>query len=226
MKYDGKPKRDIDDKILYNLQNKDKFFVDILGCPVIEKIAISKLNDKYYRFLPDSKPNYTLLYFNARSSGKELDLHIDSNIPFIGPYTSVMQFAIMLEDSDENNGCTVVVPGSHQSGEYSNRNLDNKISVTAKAGDIVCWDSRLWHGTLPNKSKKSRWAIIATLGRWWIKPSMDIPRGLPEHIYTELTNKQKVLLGYCAIPPKNEFERINTKCGYDFIKPSVKDYFN
>jgi len=224
--YSGTPDRDLSDKILYNLQNKNKYFVDILSCPIIEEIAKDKLNDKFYRFIPESDPNYTLLYYNARSSGEALDLHIDSNIPFIGPHTTVMQFVFMLEDSDEENGCTVVVPGSHQSGEYSDRDLKNKHPIIAKAGDLICWDSRLWHGTLPNKSNTSRWAIIATLGRWWIKPSMDIPRKLPEHIYSELTNKQKVLLGYCSIPPLHELERANTKCGYDFLKSSVRDYYN
>jgi hypothetical protein len=224
--YGGTPKRDVNDKILYNLQNKDKYFVDILSCPIVERIAKDKLNDKFYRLLPDSEPNYTLLYYNARSSGDSLDLHIDSNIPYVGHNTTVMQFAFVLEDSDEMNGCTVVVPGSHQSGEYSDRDLKNQLPIIAKAGDFICWDSRLWHGTLPNKSNRSRWAIIATLGRWWIKPSMDITRNLPEKIYSELTDKQKLLLGYCSIPPKNEFERTNTKCGYDFIKPTVSDYYD
>ena len=120
-KYRGVPQRDKQDKILYNLQNKDKYFIDILGCPLVERIAKEKLNDKYYRFLPESENNYTLLYYNARSSGDMLDLHIDSFIPFIGPNLSVMQFVFVLEDMDEMNGCTVVVPKSHQSGEYSNR---------------------------------------------------------------------------------------------------------
>jgi ectoine hydroxylase-related dioxygenase (phytanoyl-CoA dioxygenase family) len=137
-----------------------------------------------------------------------------------------MQFAFVLEDTDEMNGCTVVIPGSHQSGEYTDRDMKKRLPVTAKAGDLICWDSRLWHGTLPNKSNRSRWVLMATLGMWWIKPSMDITRNLPEKIYSGLTNRQKVLLGYCSIPPINEFERTNTKCGHDFIKPTVSDYYN
>ena len=32
-------------------------------------------------FLPKEKPNFIINYFNARSSGNKLDLHIDSWIP-------------------------------------------------------------------------------------------------------------------------------------------------
>ena len=85
-----------------------------------------------------------------------------------------------------------------------------------KDGDLIFWDSRLWHGTLESISKRSRWALIATLGMWWIKPSMDIVSSMNNSIYQSCTNKQKQLLGFCAIPPKNPLERNNTKCGCDY----------
>lgn len=224
--YKGVPERDKYDKILYNLQNKDKAFIDILTNETVRTIAMKKLNDPYYRFLPEDKPNYTLLYYNARSSGSKLDLHIDSHIPFVGPYTSMMQFAFTLEDHFIGNGCTTVVPGSHQSGRYTDRELANVKSIEVPAGTLVCWDSRLWHGTNENKDKKSRWALIATMGMWWVKPSMDIVGSMEDKIYQHLSDEQKQLLGFCAIPPSSEFERNNTKNGYDFLKPSVKDYRN
>jgi hypothetical protein len=224
IQYKGTPDRDKEDKILYNLQTIDKAYIDVLTAPVITAIASAKLNDPHYRFLPDSVPNYVLQYYNARSSGQKLDLHIDSHIPFIGEYTNMMQFVILLEDSDTDNGCTVVVPGSHQSGTYTDRNLKNVHPLTGKAGDLIFWDSRLWHGTLENISKRSRWALIATIGMWWIKPSMDVVRSMSDDIYRLCSDQQKQLLGFCSIPPIDPLERNNTKCGYDFLKKSVKDY--
>lgn len=222
--YGGVPSRDKDDKILYNVHNLDRIFLDILVTKSLRAIALERLNDPYYRFLPPELPNYVLLYYNARSSGQKLDLHIDSHIPFSGSYTNIMQFVFLLEDSDESNGCTVVVPGSHKSGKFTDRDLENVTPLTGKAGDLIFWDSRLWHGSLENKSRRSRWALIATLGMWWVKPTMDIIRGMNDDIYQTCSNEQKQLLGFCAIPPINPFERNNTKCGYDFLKPSVKDY--
>ncbi len=224
VEYAGTPERNKSDKVLYNLQTIDKLFIDVLTISTITDIAREKLNDAHYGFLPQDVPNYVMLYYNARSSGAKLDLHIDSHIPFVGKHTNMMQLVYLLEDSDLDNGCTVVVPGSHQSGTFTDRELQNRQPLTGKAGDLILWDSRLWHGTLENSSNRSRWALIATLGMWWIKPSMDIVKSMPNEIYQQCSDQQRQLLGFCSIPPVNPLERNNTKCGYDFLKPSVKDY--
>ena len=224
VEYAGVPARDKDDKIVYNLQNKDRAYLDLLVDPLVRAIAMNKLNDPYYRFLPTEVPNYVLQYYNARSSGQKLDLHIDSYMPFPGDRTNMMQFVFFLEDSNVENGCTTAVPGSHRSGHYTDREMKNVQPLIANAGDLVCWDSRLWHGTLANKSGRSRWSLIATLSQWWVKPSMDIVRMMNDDVYKQCSDEQKQLLGFCAMPPTNEFERNNTKCGYDFLKPSVRDY--
>lgn len=118
--------------------------------------------------------------YNARSSGKFLDLHIDSLVPARGDFTWAMQAAFVLEDMDEENRFTVVEPANHQSGNYSDRPLTKRCPLSAKAGDIVIWDSRLWHGTLDNMADRSRLVLIATFTRWWVKQSMDMTRKLPE----------------------------------------------
>ncbi len=223
--YQGRPDRDMEDRMIYNLQNKDKIFIDILDEVAVRAILIAMLNDPYYRFLPPEEPNYILGYYNARTSGKTLDLHIDSGIPAPGNRTWCMQVAFVLEDMTEENGCTIVVPGSHLTGEYTDRELQNVKSLHAKAGDILLWDSRLWHGTRENTTKESRWALIATMKMWWMKQSMDITRSLSQGMYEQLTPRQKALLGFCSIPPKDETGRINTKTGYDALLPQVKDYY-
>ncbi len=224
VEYKGVPSRDKDDKILYNLQNKNRAYLDILVDPFVRKICMSLLNDPYYRFLPADVPNYVLQYYNGRSSGQKLDLHIDSYMPFPGDRTNMMQVIFFLEDSTLENGCTVAVPGSHKSGHYTDRELGAVQPLIAKAGDLIMWDSRLWHGTAENTSGRSRWAMIATLSQWWVKPSMDIVRLMNDEVYRQCSDEQKQLLGFCSIPPTSEFERNNTKCGYDFLKPSVRDY--
>jgi len=224
IKYPGTPQRNSNDKIIYNLFNIDKLFIDVLTTSTITSIAKKKLNDPFYRFLPEDKPNYVLKYYNARSSGSKLDLHIDSHIPFIGDLTNMMQFVILLEDSTIDNGCTIVVPGSHKSGKYTNRESKKIINLEGKSGDLICWDSRLWHGTNENISGVSRWALVATLSMWWVKPSMDIIRSMNEAIYSKCSNQQKQLLGFCSIPPKSPYERNNTKTGYESLKKTIKDY--
>jgi ectoine hydroxylase-related dioxygenase (phytanoyl-CoA dioxygenase family) len=224
IKFKGLPKRDKNDKMVYNLQNKNIFFIKILSKKAVLDVGMHFLNDPYYRYLPKSKPNFNLLYYNARSSGNKLELHIDSHIPFKGERTTMMQFVFLLEDSTILNGCTTAVKGSHKSGKFSNRSSKKIIPIPGKAGDLIIWDSRLWHGTLPNISGQSRWAMVATLGMWWIKPMMNFYLTMPNNIYKKCSNLQKQLLGFCSIPPKDETERINTKCGYEFLKKNLHKY--
>jgi len=221
----GLPERDSQDKIIYNLQNKELEFIKLLTDSSIQKILTSKLNDIYYRMMDPKFPNYILSLFSARSSGLPLDLHIDSLIPSNGDFTWNMQVAYILDDMNEDNGCTVVVPGSHKSGKYTDRQLKNVTQIHAKSGDIVIWDSRLWHGALENKTGKSRWALIATFSRWWVKQGMDITRSLPNSIYQQLSDEQKLLMGFCSIPPAEESIRVVTKGGYDSLLPNVDDYY-
>jgi ectoine hydroxylase-related dioxygenase (phytanoyl-CoA dioxygenase family) len=206
------------DKNVYNLQNKNYYFIKILSKKVIENIAKYFLNDPYYQFLPDNKPNYILKYYNARSSINKLDLHIDSYMPFKGDQTYMMQFVFLLDESTLNNGCTFVVKRSHKSGKFCDRNSKNLKNLIANPGDLIIWDSRLWHGAYENKNKNSRWALVATLSRWFIKQSTDITRGLPKNIYKKCTNKEKLLLGFCSLPPRDEFHGVNTKANYSILK--------
>jgi len=223
--YHGRPARDSRDLRIYNLQNKDFIYIEILGAPFVRRILMDLLNDPYYKWLPDNVPNYILQNFNARSSGNALELHIDSRIPIVRPQPISCQVIYLLEDMNEENGCSVVVPGTHRSGSYTDRDLKNVLPLHAKAGDLVVWDSRLWHGTLENNSDRSRWALIASFCMWWMKQDVDMTRSLPEEFYARMSDEQKQLIGYCSMPPKTEYDRINFKCGYEFLKPTIADYF-
>tara|TARA_B100001093_G_C26798135_1_gene1002118 strand:+ start:130 stop:957 length:828 start_codon:yes stop_codon:yes gene_type:complete len=225
-KYNGIPPRDNRDKILYNLQNKDYKFIKILTNKKILKIAKYFLNDETYKFLPNKKPNFIINYFNARSSGNKLDLHIDSWIPYLGKKTHMMQFVFLLEKSTEDNGCTIAVKNSHRSGKNPSIKKKKITSITGDPGDLIIWDSRIWHGTKENKKNISRWAIVTTLSAWWVKQAMDMPKSLPQKILKKCNNLEKQLLGFCSIPPRDETKRINTKCGYEILDKNfnLKNY--
>lgn len=201
---------------IYNLQNKDLIFINTLfNINEVEQILISCLNDEWYKQIPQDQPNYILRSFGARSSNIALPLHIDSFIPYKGEKVIAIQIVIVLEDMTIENGCTVVIPKSHQSGEYAdNKVYDQAIPLILKAGDVAIWDSRLWHGTTDNKTEGTRWAIIATFTRWWIKQHFDITKALPEEIKNKLSQKEKSILGFASIPHLSEYEGIEIKKGY------------
>lgn len=212
--------------MIYNLQNKDYVFLQVmLGCPLIETILKHFLNDPWFKQIPPSEPNYILRSYLARSSTYAMPMHIDSFIPYIGPHVISAQVIIVLEDMTVDNGCSVVVPGSHQSGKYTNQAaVKDAVPLEAKAGDVVFWDSRLWHATTVNTSGRTRWAVIATFARWWMKQAFNIPQNLPQEIYGKLSPKEKVILGFCSLPYNDEGEGIDMKRGYESLSEDVSAY--
>lgn len=222
---DKVPFLNIGQPTVYNLQNKDYYFLKLLfEPPVLQELLCHFLNDRWFKQIPQEEPNYILRSFIARSSNNELPMHLDSFIPYLGEHVFIMQLSIILEDQNAENGCTVVVPGSHRSGEYATQEaFADAISIESKAGDIVLWDSRLWHGTRANHTDKTRWAIIATFGRWWLKQQWDIPRKLPDTIYQQLTDSQKAVLGFCSAPYDDEMAGIDMKRGYSDLPGSLHD---
>lgn len=220
------PYLNIDQPTVYNLQSKDCYFTHLLFKPrVMERILIHYLNDPWYKQIPQDKPNYLLRSYVARSSNKELPMHIDSFVPYLGDYVFVVQYSIILQDQDASNGCTVVVPGSHLAGEYTTQEARKRaVPIESKAGDVVIWDSRLWHGTAENLSGQTRWAIVATFCRWWIKQHFNLTQTMPQEIYEKLTDAQKAVLGYCTIPQWDETTGIDIKRGYDSLAQDVRTY--
>ncbi len=213
--------------ILYNLQREDVQFLRILtGNPLVMAVVQGLLNDAWYKQIPQDRPNFILRALAARSSGERaMPLHIDSFVPSSGDLCIACQVAVVLEDQTMERGCTVVVPGSHRSDLYADQSaMADTLPVETRAGDIVIWDSRLWHGALGNTAGTSRWSMIGTFVRWWIKQNFDITGTLPEQIYEALTDDEKAILGYCSLPPRDEYERPDIKAGHDQLKPSVASY--
>lgn len=213
--------------VLYGLQREDVAYARaITGDPLLMEILRGLLNDVWYRQIAQDRPNFILRSLIGRSSGPgALPLHLDSFIPSSGHTCFSCQISLILEDSTKARGCTLVVPSSHRWDRYANQDaMDGALPLEARAGDIVIWDSRLWHGALGNSSGESRWALIATFVRWWIKQNYDVTGSLPQAIYDRLTDDEKAVFGFCSIPPYDEHERTDIKAGHDGLRARVADY--
>ena len=75
----------------------------------------------------------------------------------------------------------------------------------------------MWHGAGENRSSRQSWILVATLQMWWVKQRADIPRMIPAHIFDTLSDRQKVLMGFCSMPPIDEFDSVDPRRGYDII---------
>jgi hypothetical protein len=86
----------------------------------------------------------------------------------------------MLSPFTVETGGTLVVPGSHRSrtnptGDNGYDRLEQvpgEINATGDAGDVLLFDSRLWHATAPNSTKDPRVALAVRFAPWWLDVSI------------------------------------------------------
>lgn len=220
---------------VFGLQNESLFLVQhMFSHPITTPIVSDLLNDRWYKAIPPGRPNFISRNgIRAQSSGKDgLFMHIDSFIPGMGKRPWLLQVFMVLEDQDESNGTTLVVPRSHLSDEYATpESLAKAVPLCPKAGDIVIWDGRLWHGTTPNPGENSRLVLASGFSCWFIKPKFDLPRALPDFIYQELTDDEKVIMGFASPTFSDEFDprftedTHNSRAGYDVFPDHAPSYY-
>ena len=110
-------------------------------------------------------------------------------------------------------------------GHLPDRSLtDVAIELSCNPGDVIVWDSRLWHGALQNVTGADRWSLVATFRPWFLKQNYDPVLGMPEELYAVLDDQQKALCGFLSRPPRDEKEKVSLKEDYEGLRPRVADY--
>ena len=205
------------EKVVFNLHNKSLEFFKLFQNTKILNILDILLKEGSYK---NSEPYY-LNNISARcplKGNKGQLIHIDSNLVGVN-YNLIVNVMWLLDDFDEKNGSTYVVPRSHLIKKYANNNkkIKNKSLIKAKKGSVLIFNANLWHGGSEKINDQSRWAILLGYARWFIKPSFDYMQNTPTKIFNKLSKKQKSLLGFNLVPPKDEFTRMTRRSSYHEI---------
>lgn len=96
----------------------------------------------------------------------------------------------MLVDFTNENGGTLIVPGSHRipsnwTSDFGENNLSphpSQTQITGSAGSVLIFDSRMWHAVATNNSDQPRAAVTVRYGPWWLNVNPFVP-GTPEREY-------------------------------------------
>jgi ectoine hydroxylase-related dioxygenase (phytanoyl-CoA dioxygenase family) len=116
-----------------------------------------------------------LLAFRGREpmagSGQQ-GLHVDA-AQAVEPDRQMLANAFwILDDMDEANGATRVVPGSHRLRRIPGRDLlqpsarhPEAVTLKARAGDVIVFSAHLWHAGSKNLSGARRRIAMAHFGR-------------------------------------------------------------
>ena len=168
---------------VWMLLNKGAIFRDLMLHPVIEPLMTQLLG-----------PDFLLSSFSANIAhpgGEPMVLHTDQGyVGFWTPVPVVANMAWMLDDFTEANGGTRLIPRSHVDQSYSPRSSqfapgDNRhpspeqtIAAEGRAGDLLCFDGRIWHGTGANHTDRPRHAVLSYHCRPFIRQQENFTMGL------------------------------------------------
>ncbi|NII27391.1 phytanoyl-CoA dioxygenase [Pseudoflavitalea sp. X16] len=127
------------------------------------------------------------------------DIRTFYNIPMM------MNMLVMLDDFTLENGATYFLSGSNKYDErpdeiYFYEHADRAIG---KAGDIILFDSLVWHAAGKNTTDKARRALTLTFSRPFMKQQLDYPRliGYDRNNDEEFSEEVRQVIGYNARVP-------------------------
>jgi ectoine hydroxylase-related dioxygenase (phytanoyl-CoA dioxygenase family) len=136
----------------------------------------------------------------------EQGLHSDDSfykVPRPRPPLSVSMICA-IDDFTEENGATMIVPGSHKWGPVDQTLLSKaqaeKRPVVMKAGSAIVFPGTLVHGGGANKSNTSRLAITYQYCEGWLRQQENFFLAIPRDIAKTMPQRVRELLGYSIWP--------------------------
>lgn len=117
------------------------------------------------------------------------DEMVFESFPFPPDYEVYCNSIWAVTDFTEENGATRVVPGSHTAEPQEYQQSDT-VPAEMKAGSVMIFSGKLWHGGGENKSNEVRRALAVTTAVGWVRQeenqylscSRDVARTLPEDL--------------------------------------------
>lgn len=151
-------------------------------------------------------PNYLLSILQAINiqPGESAQLlHVDDGFyPVPRPHPPLGAATIWaIDDFTEDNGATVVLPGSQRWGRREPGDADVRRPVVMSAGSCVFFVSTLWHGGGANRSTGARLAVTAQYCQPWLRPMEAFTLSVPPATARGLSDDIKRMLGYSIHPP-------------------------
>ena len=122
---------------------------------------------------------------------------------FSGHVPRMLNVLVMVDDFTVANGATWLLSGSHLADARPAEEafFDAAARAIGRAGDILVFDSNLWHAAGRNETDAPRRALTLTLTPPFIKPQMDYVRVLGAERVAALPERLRQIIGYHARIP-------------------------
>lgn len=188
--FDGGPKAP--NQRVWALINKGREFEDLLDEPLIDE------------FVPDLLGDHAIIFSYSANiagpGGEPQILHYDQ-ISVQPPIPDVMiglNIAFFLDDVSDANGGTRLVPCSGHRGMAPDNpfSIEGTIAAEGPAGTALLWDSRVWHGTGPNRTDGLRHVILLYFNRHFMRAQENWSLSLRDDVRARLSERVLGMLGF------------------------------
>lgn len=183
---DGKHQR------IWNLLNKHQIFRDLIQLPTIIDAMKYSMGDKIMI------SSWTANIVGA--GGNQEGLHIDANVPDPIPAFPVKVNSIwMLDDFTEDNGATLVLPGSHKwlrHPKAEDQQNGTLIKLTAPKGSIALMNGALWHRSGINRTDKDRSGLLGSFCPEFMRPQEDHLQIMNDKVIEGMSPLLQQLIGH------------------------------
>jgi ectoine hydroxylase-related dioxygenase (phytanoyl-CoA dioxygenase family) len=124
---------------------------------------------------------------------------------YSGKLPIMINLLVMLDDFTIENGATSLLPYSHIVEEKPDDLYykTNSIRATGKAGDILFFNSNVWHSSELNTTQQRRRGIPITFSKSFVKQLMDYPRCLGYVSKNYWSKEMAQLIGFDSRVPAN-----------------------
>ena len=138
-------------------------------------------------------------------------LHQDQSFiaPFVTEAPALVNTIYILQDVNEVNGGTLLIPGSHRpngTGGEVYGELPPAINLEARAGTILIMDGRTLHGGAVNRSDKLRYIITNSTVKPWVRQQESFLLTVSPEVLAKASPKFLMRAGFQATSVRNMVE--------------------
>jgi len=149
-------------------------------------------------------PDLTIFSYSGNAIGPGAPgggAHTDQiYMPASTPWPVVCNVIYMLDDFTEENGATLVVPGSHRRNRHdlnAETFAAGAVSAIGAAGSAMVMESRVWHSIGINRTTDVvRHAILAAYGKPFLRPQENWTFSTPRSVVEEASPELRELMGF------------------------------
>lgn len=156
-----------------NNNNLQRIYHLAIKEPSLNYLLVNPLLLTILDYFFDRKTHHDKYYLSTWQSNilhpgaKEQKLHVDSPFPgdLLPEWNSRITVSYVIQDVNEENGATQVVPRSHllrRVPSSHEQNFNNTSTLIAPVGSMCLWGGYFWHKSGTNKTNQSRYSLLGT----------------------------------------------------------------